>query len=189
MSLRVGLALGDRRSFAARVLALSALVALVAASFALRDLVSEAAPSSSGGGAQLLVSAFLSEVGSLIDAWLVPVWLLTAAGAFVVSVDSARSFRGTSALLGELGGEGAAAAAVLALRALLLSAVAFVLGLSLGVVASQVVFRALLVLLGAPYYVPALTPLSLAIAAALAFSAMLAGSGASALLDARRRSG
>ena len=188
MSLRVGLALGDRRSFAARVLALSALVALVAASFALRDLVSQAAPTSAGG-AQLLVSAFLSEVGSLIDAWLVPVWLLTATGAFVVSLDSARSFRGTAALLGELGGEGATAAAVLALRALLLSAVAFVLGLSLGVVASQVVFRAILVLLGAHYYVPALTPLSVAVTAALAFSAMLAGSGASALLDARRRSG
>ena len=180
--------MGERGPFVARALALSALVALITASFALRDVISGAAPSAQGGGA-LLVSSFLSGVGSLIDAWLLPVWVLTAAGAFVVSLESAQALSGTTELLGELGGEGRARSAVLVTRGVLLAAVSFVLGVSLGVVASQVVFRVLLVLLGAPYYVPALSPSGLGATALLALTALLAGSLASAAVDVRRRSG
>ena len=181
----VRLSVGDRRAFVARVLALSALVALVTASFSLRDVVAQAAPPAAGGGARVLVSAFLSEVGLLVGAWLVPVWLLTAAAAFVVSVDSARDFRATGLLLAQLGGDRRALSVTLMTRAAVLAGASLALGVSLGVVASQVVFRAVLVYLGAPYYVPALTPASLGFTAAVTLSALALGSASSAALGRR----
>ena len=171
----------------ARVLALSSLVALITASFSLQGVISGAVPSAQGGG-EVLVSAFLAGVGSLMAAWLVPLWVLTAAGAFVVSLDSARAISGTTGLLDELGGDSRKRSAVLAARAALLAAVSFVLGVSLGIVASQVVFRVVLVLLGAPYYVPALSPTALGLTALLSLSALLLGSGASAAFGLRRGS-
>jgi hypothetical protein len=187
MGIAVRVAVGERRGFAARVLAMSALVALVAASYSLRDVVAGAAPPAQGGGAGVLVSAFLSEVGSVIDAWLVPLWALTAAAAFVVTFDSARASEGTSVLLEELGGTGRTKAVVDLARGAVLAGLSLVLGVSLGVVASQVVFRAVLVLLGAPYYVPALTPASLGLTALLALTAIAAGTSASAALGRRGR--
>ncbi|MDG6988627.1 MAG: hypothetical protein JRN21_04800 [Nitrososphaerota archaeon] len=183
MSLRVNLALGDRGSFAARVLALSSLVALVAGSLALRGAVLAAAPTGAAGGGALLVSVFLAEVDSLLSAWLVPVWLLMAAAAFAVSLDSARSFEGTARLVSEVGGTGQSRSLVL-VRGAILSALSFALGLSLGLVASQVVFRVFAVAVGAQYYVPELSPLSLGAVAALSLSALLAGTLAASL---RRR--
>ena len=186
MSFAVKLSLGPRGPFAARVFALSALVALVTASFALRDVISGAAPAAGGGGAQLLVASFLAGVGSLIDAWLVPVWVLTAAGAFVVAFDSSRAFAGTSFLLSDLGGERRTRSAAAATRGAVLAGASFVIGVSVGVVVSQVVFRAVLVLLGAPYYVPELSPVSLGLTALISLSALVVGAAAATAADLRR---
>lgn len=174
MSLRVNLALGDRGSFAARVFALSSPVALVTGSLALRGVVVSAAPAGAVGGGALLVSVFLSEVDSILSAWLVPVWLLMASAAFAVSLDSARSFEGTARLVADVGGASQSRSLVL-VRGAVLSALSFLLGVSLGVVASEVVFRVFVVEVGAQYYVPELSPLSLGVVAALSLSALLAG--------------
>ncbi|MDG6956310.1 MAG: hypothetical protein JRM89_03290 [Nitrososphaerota archaeon] len=179
----VRLSLGHPPSFVARMLALASLVALLAGSLALDSLVTEAVPPVGGAGA-LLVSSFLGEVGTLLSAWLVPVWALTAAAAFVVSAGYAREFAGSGRLLSDLGAPPSATARLLALRTLLLGALSLALGVSLGVVAAQVVFRAAVVLAGAPYYVPELTPASLGTTAALALSAVLLG-GAGAGLSSR----
>ena len=171
------LAVGEPQSFAARTLALASLVAMLAGSLALEGLPADAVPPVGGPGA-LLVSSFLREVGSLLSVWLVPAWALTAAAAFAVSADSAREFAGSRRLLADLGASGRATARLLALRALVLAAVSAVLGVSLGVVAAQVVFRAAVVLAGAPYYVPELTLASLGATLGLAFSAVLLGAAA-----------
>lgn len=173
----VRLSVGHPPSFVARTLALSSLVALLAGSLALDGLVGEAVPPAGGAGA-VLVSSFLGEVGSLLSAWLVPAWALTAAAAFVVSAGSAREFAGSRRLLSALGAPAAATARLLALRTALMGAVSLALGVSLGVVAAQVVYRGAAVLAGAPYYVPELTPGSLGTTAALALSAVALGAAA-----------
>ncbi|MDG6972849.1 MAG: hypothetical protein JRN13_05910 [Nitrososphaerota archaeon] len=182
MSIR--LSVGDPGSFVARTLALASLVALLAGSQALYGLVAEAVPPAGGSGA-LLVSSFLGEVGSLLHAWLVPAWALTAAAAFVVSAGSTREFAGSRSLLSALGAPGGATARLLALRTLLLAVLSLALGVALGVVAAQVVFRAAVVLAGAPYYVPDLTPTSLGVTALLALSAVFLGAAGAGLASRR----
>jgi hypothetical protein len=187
MSSRVRLAMGEGKAFAAYLFALSALVALLAGSVALRNVIPSALPSNLGGGAALLEATFLGEVDSLLSAWLTPLWALTAASAFVVSLESARSFDSTSTLLSELGADESTLSSLLLTRGALLASLSFVIGLSVGAVASQVVFRAFLVFLGAQYYVPEVPPEALAFIALLALSALAAGFGAAALAGRRRK--
>jgi hypothetical protein len=183
----VRLSVGDRSSFVARLLALSALVALMVGSFALRDVVTSAIPSGVSAGVGELSSAVLGEVDALIAAWLVPVWLLVAAASFVVALDAARAFGDTTRVLGQLGGDVSHTRSLILLRSALLVSLSLLVGLSLGLVASQVVFRAFVVVLGAQYYVPVITPASLALVSALVLSALVAGTAAGALVSGRGR--
>lgn len=168
------LSIGEPGSFVIRVLALSSLVALLVGSIALRDVVPAAIPGGAGQGVGELSSALLGEVDSLIAVWLVPVWALVAAASFVVTLDSARSFGGTVNLLSQLG-SGGKSRSVVALRGAILAALSLLVGLSLGVVAAQVVFRVFVVVLGAQYFVPVLSPDSLGVAAGLVLSALFVG--------------
>ncbi|MDE1858612.1 MAG: hypothetical protein KGI26_06080 [Thaumarchaeota archaeon] len=177
MSASVRLAVGEGRAFALHLLAMSSLVALLAASEGVREVVASALPLEPGGGVAVLLASFLAEVDSLLSAWLVPVWLLTAAAAFVVTYDSARAFGGTSGLLFDLGGASSRTEGLFFLRLTLLASLSFLLGMSLGLVATQVVFRAFLVLLGAQYFVPEISPAGLGLVALLSLSAVLLGSG------------
>ncbi len=177
VSALVRLALGEPKAFVVRLLALSSLVALVTGSLALRDLIAASAPAGTGGAA-LFVGYFLAEADALLAAWLVPVWLVIAAASFMVTLDSARSFTQTAGLIRDLGGSDRLGTVLLA-RGVLLAPLSLAVGVSLGVVASQVVFRAAVVLLGAPFYVPELSPGSLGLAALLALTALLLGSGSS----------
>ena len=182
MSIR--LSVGRPRSFVARTLALSSLVALLVGSQALGGLVAQAAPPAGGSGA-VLVSSFLGEVGSLLAAWLVPAWALTAAAAFAVSAGSSREFASTRLLLTTLGAPATATARLLALRTALVAALSLVLGVALGVVAAQVAFRGAAVLAGAPYYVPELTPGSLGATSLMAVSAVFLGAAGASLASRR----
>ncbi len=178
--------MGEGQSFAAHVFALSALVALLSGSEALRGVVLMAVPSATGGGAALLVATFLGEVDSLFTAWLVPLWLLTAAAAFVVTHESVRDFEATSGLLSGLGASTSRISRLFLVRVALLASISFVVGVSLGLVVVQVIFRAFIVLLGVQYFVPEISPAGLGVVGVLSVSALLFGSAFSLALTKRR---
>jgi hypothetical protein len=183
--MKVRLTTGEGRTFAAHVLALSSIVALVTSSRTLGNVVQSAAPAATGGSA-LLVAAVLSEVGQLLTGWAVPVWLLAAAASGVVVLDSIRAFGKASGFLSDLGADAGAGTSLLVVRLGLLAAGSFALGVSIGVVVSQIAFRAFLVVVGAQYYVPELLPYDLVLLAFLSLSALAIGS-AVALVAVRPR--
>jgi hypothetical protein len=184
--MKTRLSIGDGADFVTHVISLASLVALITASQAVTEVVRSAVPPASGG-ASVLLSSFLAEIELVLSAWLVPVWLLTAGAAFVVTLHSTRSFEGTSALLSELGAERSASASLSLVRGVLLASASFVLGLSFGLVAAQLVFRAFLVVFGAQYFVPLVTPAVLGFTAALSLSALFSGFAAAALASRSRR--
>jgi len=159
----------------AQVLSVTSLVALISGALSLSNLLGSISCGAECLGYGVLVSALSGEFGSLFHAWLIPIWAVLAVSMYLVSINSARTLRGTLSTVASIGGQETRLAGLFLTRHLILSTVGLFLGTSLGLVVAQVGMRMAAVLASAPYEVPALMPVDILTLAALVYGAALLG--------------
>lgn len=175
MSLRLRLLLGPPSSLVSQILSITSLVALISGALSLSNLLGTISCGAECLNYGALVSALAGEFGSLFRAWLIPVWAVLAVSMYLVSLNSARSLRGTLTTVASIGGQEGRLAGLFLTRHLILSTIGLLLGTSLGLVVAQIGMRMAAIFTTAPYEVPALMPVDILILAALVYGAAVLG--------------
>jgi ABC-type lipoprotein release transport system permease subunit len=175
VSLRLRLLLGPPSSLIAQILTVSSLVALISGALSLSNLLGTISCGTECPRYGALVSALSSEFGSLFHAWLIPVWAVLAVSMYLVSLNSARTLRGTMSTIASIGGQERRLAGLFLTRHIILSTVGLLLGMSLGLVVAQVGMRMAAIFTSAPYEIPVLMPFDVLTLSLLVYGAAILG--------------